>query len=255
MSTLHRITLLCLSLLTAFGTTQSVNAMETEVALNQDVATMGGATPGDAPGFPITITRPGRYVLTSNLYPDFDKVGIEVNAYDVTIDFNGFILHGGFQAYIGIYTRGFNTAMIMNGLIAGFQTLAIAGNDSWVVDNMRISANVYGVKLGNYARVQRSTFTLHQSYGLYCDDGCHVEGNVISKNYEGVHINSGTVLGNTITSNKTFGIISNSTSASSVGFGNNTLWLNNLGGMGGSTAQVRGVALKQLQPNVCSPAC
>ena len=42
-------------------------AMETEIKIDQDKAVAGGITPGDGPGFPITLTQPGRYVLTSNL--------------------------------------------------------------------------------------------------------------------------------------------------------------------------------------------
>jgi Right handed beta helix region len=237
-------------MLAAFGATQSVDAMETEVALNQDVAMMGGVTPGDVPGFPITITRPGRYVLTSNLYPDFDKVGIEVQAYDVTIDFNGFILHGNFQqAMVGIHGGSVNTVKIMNGLIAGFGT-AIYGKDSWVVENMRISANSgTGVHLFDFARVQRNTITLNHS-GIRCADGCLVEGNVISQNGIGVEINTGTVLGNTITSNSGVGIKAWATVKSPIAFGNNLLHNNNNQG-----AQVDADKLIPLQPNACLPSC
>ena len=76
-------------------------------------------------------------------------------------------------------------------------------------------------------------------------------------NYEGVHIDSGTVLGNTIMHNQTFGIIANSAS-SKIGFGNNTLLFNNFMGAGGGNAQVHGYsagAMMPLQPNACSPAC
>jgi hypothetical protein len=44
-------------------------AMEMEITVDQDMAIAGSVTPGDAPGFPITLSQPGRYVLTSNLYP------------------------------------------------------------------------------------------------------------------------------------------------------------------------------------------
>jgi hypothetical protein len=69
-------------------------AMETEVKIDQNKALAGGVTPGDAPGFPITLTQPGRYVLTSNLYPPPDTGGIETKNHDITVDFNGFRLHG-----------------------------------------------------------------------------------------------------------------------------------------------------------------
>jgi hypothetical protein len=33
-------------------------AMETEIKIDQDKAIAGGVTPGDVPGFPITLTQP-----------------------------------------------------------------------------------------------------------------------------------------------------------------------------------------------------
>jgi len=132
----------------------------------------------------------------------------------------------------------------MNGLIAGFGT-AINGKDSWVVENMRISANSgTGVHLFDFARVQRNTITLNAT-GIQCADGCLAEGNVISKNGVGVEINTGTVLGNTITSNSGVGI-----KAFAIAFGNNLLHHNNNQG-----AQVDADNLIPLQPNTCSPSC
>jgi hypothetical protein len=232
------------------GLAQSASAMETEVILNQDKAISGNVTPGDAPGFPIAITRPGRYVLASNLYP-MGKQGIEIQAYDVTIDFNGFILHGGFQQAHGIVGSGVNTVKIVNGVIAGFMHVAVYGRDSWVIENMRISANGAGIQLHHLARIQKNTLTINGSFGIQCMDGCHVEGNVISQNFVGVDINSGTVLGNTIYSNRSFGIKARHTVPAPIAFGNNMLWMNN----GSTGAQVQGMNLLPLHPNACLPAC
>jgi hypothetical protein len=252
-----RHTLICLAISFVVGSAQSASAMETEVALNEDMAIKGGITPGDAPGYPITITHPGRYRLTSNLYPPGEISGIEIKSYGVTIEFDGFILSGDSQGDFGIFGSAVNNVMIMNGFITGFKNPAIIGHDSWIVENMRIANNSYGIKLGDYARVLRSTITWNAAYAINCENYCHAEGNVISNNYEGVHINSGTVLGNTIMHNRTFGIVANS-AASKIGFGNNTLLFNNLMGAGGSNAQVHGYSagdLMPLQPNACSPAC
>ena len=237
-----------LILLFVIGAAQSINAMETVVTLNQDKAIKGSVTPGDVPGFPITITLPGRYVLTSNLYPKGEG-GIEIWAYDVTIDFNGFILHGEFQGRQGIRAAIGNTVKVMNGVIAGFQRVAIIGGHSWVIENMRISANGgAGIWLLDFARIQKNTVTLNGSYGIRCRNGCLVEGNVIGENAGGVEINSGAVLGNTIYRNEAFGITA--ATLAPVAFGNNMLWGNN----GGSGPQVQG-NLIPLHPNACTPAC
>ena len=70
-------------------------AIDGTTLIDQNKAYAGCVTPGDAPGFPITISRPGSYRLTSNLtVPDADTTAIEVAADHVTIDLNGFAILG-----------------------------------------------------------------------------------------------------------------------------------------------------------------
>ena len=45
-------------------------------------------------GFPVTLSRSGSYVLSSNLIAPADKTGIVIAANDVTIDLNGFKIAG-----------------------------------------------------------------------------------------------------------------------------------------------------------------
>jgi hypothetical protein len=42
-------------------------AEEGEILIDQERALQGRITPGDEPGFPITLSRPGRYKLVGNL--------------------------------------------------------------------------------------------------------------------------------------------------------------------------------------------
>lgn len=66
--------------------------------INQTCA-VAGCFAGDDPGFPVTITEEGAYVLTSNLdvtveqSPE-DVTAIDVNHSDVNIDLNGFSIIG-----------------------------------------------------------------------------------------------------------------------------------------------------------------
>lgn len=69
------------------------------VEINQARALSGGVTPGDTPGFPVTLTEPGSYRLTSNL--DVSAVAspenvtaISVATGDVHIDLGGFSVRG-----------------------------------------------------------------------------------------------------------------------------------------------------------------
>ena len=70
-------------------------AVDGQIAITQARAMAGGVTPGDAPGFPVSINLPGSYVLSSGLtVPDANTTAIEINADHVTVDLNGFAILG-----------------------------------------------------------------------------------------------------------------------------------------------------------------
>src|SRR5512137_442794 len=65
------------------------------VSITQSSAIAGGITQGDGPGFPVTISKPGSYILKSNLkVTDANKTVILVTTDNVTIDLNGFSILG-----------------------------------------------------------------------------------------------------------------------------------------------------------------
>jgi hypothetical protein len=73
----------------------SAFAVDGVVLIDQNKALAGGVTPGDAAGFPVTITQPGSYRLSSNLIqPTPNTPVIDVRAGHVTIDLNGFAILG-----------------------------------------------------------------------------------------------------------------------------------------------------------------
>ena len=246
MSLQHRNALLLAALFSLVFLQPALAAQEVQITLSQAKAIAGNVTPGDTPGFPITLSQPGRYVLVSNLYPPPNTDGIVITSYDVTIDFQGFRLQGSGTARDGIVGFNVNTVAIQNGLVAFFKRNGIWGGASWVIDNMRVSANGgTGILLSNMGRVQKSTVTINGGLGITCNS-CLVTENVISNNgSSGVLANTATVLGNMIVQNKSFGVIG---SNGVVGIGNNTMASNNSGG-----AQVSGTT--PLHANACVPAC
>lgn len=222
-------------------------AVAAPIVLTQAMAIQGGITPGDNPGFPITLTQSGSYILESDIRPTSGVNGIEVTVPYVTIDLNGFLLHGGGHANTGITTTG-NALTVKNGIIGHFTLVGIQAPTSYVtLRNMRIVENGQnGVVLGDYAMVAASTISANGSSGIDCGNYCHVQGNVLSANkFRGVYIGSGSSLGNTIENNQSFGI----RGVGQSGYGNNTLLYNDGGG-----GQVLG-PLIALQPNACIPAC
>jgi len=70
-------------------------AVDGVVLINQSAALAGNLTPGDAPGFPVTISVSGSYRLSGNLtVPDANTTAILITAENVTIDLNGFSILG-----------------------------------------------------------------------------------------------------------------------------------------------------------------
>jgi hypothetical protein len=65
------------------------------ILIDQNRASFGNTTPGDAAGFPVTISRPGNYRLAGNLtVPNADTPAIQIAADNVTLDLNGFAILG-----------------------------------------------------------------------------------------------------------------------------------------------------------------
>jgi hypothetical protein len=77
------------------GLSCNMYAVDGVILIDQNHALAGNVTPGDAPGFPVTISLPGSYRLSGNLtVPDANTTAIEVTADNVTIDLNGFSIVG-----------------------------------------------------------------------------------------------------------------------------------------------------------------
>ncbi len=86
-----RAVLLCIFM----SVTGSLYAAEGVTLINQQKAMAGSVTPGDGPGFPVTISKPGSYRLTGNLtVADANTTGILITADHVTLDLNGFGIIG-----------------------------------------------------------------------------------------------------------------------------------------------------------------
>jgi hypothetical protein len=141
----------------------SVYAVDGVVLINQGSAAAGSVTPGDAPGFPITISQSGSYKLSSDLIvPDANTTAIEITAGFVTIDMNGFSIIGpavcsghpvacvSTGSGVGIIARaGAKQVKVFNGTIHGMGGNGIDIGNSDVVDNLLgpgfIPANIVNV--------------------------------------------------------------------------------------------------------------
>ena len=259
------------SLLALFALAPNVPAHAAgEILITHAKALVGNVTPGDTPGYPVSLTRPGSYELASNLFVAAGKIGIQVTSANVTIDLNGFTMQGSGVATYGIQgslNRATNSATIKNGTITGFKFDGIiAGGRFWSIENMRVAGNGgYGIRVGDNAHIRSSTSSENGSDGALCENlclversattsnggsgivcglSCHAEGNLASYNdHYGIYLYDGLILGNTISRNDSFGISGGSFAAV---YGDNALTGNNQG-----NAQAQGVS--SLHANFCYP--
>jgi hypothetical protein len=259
-----------ISTLLAFAVVSPVQAAG-EIVITQAKALAGGVTPGDAPGYPVTLSQPGAYVLESNLTVTPGTYGLFVTANNVDIDMNGFTLSGNGGGTYGLIS-GFGESSIHGGVINLFRNAGIyIRNNAWMIDNMQIVRNGgtgidavgfrfitlrsslvaanggLGLIVGNDGIIRGSTIASNKLSGIVCGTNCHIEGNAINANLDdGIKINSGMTIGNTIAENKFFGL-SDYGDPADTGFANNMFIKNNM--TGGN--QVSGGS--PVHPNFCTP--
>lgn len=127
------------------GMSIKLYAVDGVVLIDQSRAMAGGVTPGDAPGFPVTISEPGSYRLSGNLtVPDAQTTAVQILADYVTLDLNGFSIAGPAVctpypttcnpsgAGIGVHGADFNSrnppargVRVLNGTVRGMGSYGI----------------------------------------------------------------------------------------------------------------------------------
>jgi hypothetical protein len=188
----------------------------------------GGITPGDAPGFPITISQPGSYRLAGNLtVSDMFTTAIEITADNVTLDLNGFSIigpnactpnptlcthssGGGVGIHAGSFSVGTtapNGVRVINGTVRGmgFHGVRLMGDGTTVERVYTHSNGGPGIVVGDGSVID-SFAVLNGGSGII---GTIVRGN-ISKNNQSTGIflrgPGGVATGNSARSNGSFGI-------------------------------------------------
>ena len=240
-----------------------------EILLTHAKALAGNVTPGDAPGYPITLSLPGTYQFSGNVHPTANTIGISIGSDDVTIDLNGFRLHGSTTALFGIAGAA-KSVTIKNGTITGFKFDGIFGTGKyWIVDNVRSIENGRdGIVVGQYAVIastvvvdnagsgmfvgpnaviKSSIVVENTGYGINVGFSSVIEGNTVSDNgITGIQTVASTVIGNTINENTSYGLAG----GGYTGYSGNTLVGNNIAGGG-----VEAASVMPQHPNVCQGTC
>lgn len=146
-------------------------AVDGVILIDQNKALAGNVTPGDAAGFPVTLSRPGSYRLSGNLTAPAGVHGFVIASPGVTLDLNGFTLaSNGPDGTVFPYgvTDGSTAgnlinqprAQIRNGHIAGFAAAVnMSQSEGVVVEGLRIEfpfTTGLTILVGPYSLVQRN---------------------------------------------------------------------------------------------------
>jgi hypothetical protein len=136
-------------------------AVDGVILIDQNKALAGSVTPGDAPGFPVTITRPGSYRLSGNLTLPASANGIAITSDGVFLDLNGFTITGLGGATNGITDENVAHSQITvrNGRITGFPSaVRLQLSDRIVVEDLFADGGPAGLAIvvGGFSRIQRN---------------------------------------------------------------------------------------------------
>jgi parallel beta-helix repeat protein len=200
-------------------------AIDGVLEVNQACALSTGCFAGDGPGFPVTLSQPGSYRLTSNLSnPDLNADGLLVTAADVQVDLNGFTIAGpcaptlcaGGGAGRGILVLGDrDNIRIHNGVIKhnareGIKAADPGASDTSVEKVSVIANQLVGIWI-NSGVIRNSIISFNGGDGVRVSSGdgsLVLESSVRSNGADGISTGPGvTVSGNTAALNGGMGII------------------------------------------------
>lgn len=205
--------------------------------IDQAKALAGNVTPGDTPGFPVTISRSGSYRLSGNLtVPNENTAAIQITADNVTLDLNGFAILGATVCSVPPTTPPF---LICSPRGTGRGVDAEARTNTTVTNGTARGMGEVGVFVtGDGSRVEEVHATSIGSIGIIARGT--VTGNTATGNARDGNRASGTVTGNMALSNAGFEL---SLTSSHVGYTHNVM----SGNIGGTVTG--GVSLGQ---NLCN---
>lgn len=175
-----------------------------QVTINQSKANAGNVTPGDAAGFPVTLTAPGSYELTGNLtVPNANTTAIQVTADNVSINLNGFVIKGptvctkdALSGFVSCSPTG-----------SGRGVDAVNRNGTVVVNGEVRGMGEDGLILGPNCRVERVSVFSNGRIGINTGSGSLVNSSLVNQNgIYGILVTGGTITGNTANENGDIGI-------------------------------------------------
>jgi hypothetical protein len=236
-----RITFFALFVILALSQPATLFGVDGVVLIDQNKAMAGNVTPGDTPGFPVTISQPGSYRLDSNLtVPDANTTAVQITASNVTLDLNGFsivgitkcnyvILHipgpfsfscapgGGSGVGVEGSKADLSGIKIMNGTIQGMGSdgVMLYGDAITIEKVSAVSNGGNGFHLvafnfafqSNYVHnLSDSVASRNQLNGANVDSGTAMRNSFVLNGGDGLLINFGSVIDNQFWGNQRYGL-------------------------------------------------
>lgn len=195
----------------------AADAMDGVIEINQASAAAGGVTPGDTPGFPVTISRSGSYRLTSSLTTNVRSLSlVSITADFVTLDLGGFtvshcpsgglcsvgtanaidapsdvddvtVRNGNLQNGAGhcINLQG-DRARVEDVRVRDCVEIGVVLGSEASIDGVTASGNGdLGLAIGGFGHIRNSTSHGNGDFGIGVSTGSLVESSVISRNLGG----------------------------------------------------------------------
>lgn len=197
---------------------------DTITSISQDIAIAGDATPGDTPGFPVTISKPGSYRLTGNLtVPDELTTAIFIDSDEVTIDLGGYAIIGpvvctgttvscvpmvGFGNGIGASSFVGKNVSVLNGTIRGMGNTGIFLRENCRIENVTATSNAgSGISVSTESIVKGNKVSYNWGFGISMGAGGIATGNTAYRNaIDGIYASGATISGNNVSQNNRNGI-------------------------------------------------
>lgn len=176
------------------------------VEINQARALAGGVTPGDTPGFPVTLSQPGSYRLTGNLATGSKGVtAILIAADDVTLDLNGFTIACTFFTRViplacaqeGGSGNGVSVdpdrsprpkrTTVENGIVRGMGSIGVRLGDESTVREVKLFSNGgNGMLVGSRSHVDRCKAIENGGLGIAAGACSSVTNSIVGGNGNGI---------------------------------------------------------------------
>jgi len=139
---------------------------------------------------PFTIGAAGSYFLTANLTGASGANGITVNADNVTIDLNGFVLSGGPSPGHGIFVGAPRENLaVKNGTVRGWNVAIEAANASnGLFEGLRVSDNQTGLSSGSNSVVRNISAKDNVSTGILAGENSVLSAVTARSNGTGIFV-------------------------------------------------------------------